>query len=73
MTGWSIHATVGIGIVNQAPRGRWRPTPEQSQAISDAAAKSGLSLDDFISQFSSFSELLSAVFGPPEFFRTDEG
>jgi hypothetical protein len=71
MTGWNIRSTVGIGIANTALNVMWRPTSEQSQAISDAAAKSGLSLDDFTSQFSSLNELLSAVFGPPEFFRTE--
>ncbi len=59
MTGWNIRSTVGIA--NTALNVMWRPTSEQSQAISDAAAKSDLSLDDFTSQFSSLNELCSGL------------
>lgn len=62
MTGWRFMSTEGVGISNTGVTGRWTLTEEQLQAILAAAAKAELSVEEFIAQFSSFSELLTAVF-----------
>jgi hypothetical protein len=59
--GFYMTETIGIGIVNPGTVKVWPLTPEQSQAVADAATRAGMSVDAFLDQFEHLVDLLDAV------------
>lgn len=65
LSGFYMYSTVGIGIHNPGTVQKWHLTPEQSEALGRAADAAGLTVDAFVDQFETLSDLLVAVFGRP--------